>query len=105
MSQFPRTGGAPMEYQESDDHRAIREGVGHDGRGLGLPMWWWAFRALSDEDLAAIVVYLRSLPAVVNALPPRILSAERERERAEAPQPLAGPIRASAGKPSSSWQE
>ena len=69
----------------SDDMlaRAIREGVGHDGRGLGGQMWWWAFRALSDEDLAAIIVYLRSLPAVANALPPRILSAEREKERAE----------------------
>lgn len=78
----------------SDDMlaRAIREGVGHDGRGIGGQMWWWAFRALSDEDLAAIIVYLRSLPAVANALPPRILSPEREKERAEAPQPLAGPV-------------
>lgn len=72
--------------------RAIREGVGHDGRGLGLPMWWWAFRSLSDEDLAAIVAYLRSLPAVANALPPRLLPAAREKERAEGAVPLTAPV-------------
>lgn len=78
----------------SDDMlaRAIREGVGHDGRGLGGQMWWWSFRALSDEDLASIIVYLRSLAPVAHALPPRILSAERERERAEGAEPLAGPV-------------
>ena len=68
--------------------RAIREGVGHDGRGLGLPMWWWSFRSLDDEDLQSIVVYLRSRPPVRNPLPKRILNAEQERERAAAAQPL-----------------
>ncbi|MFN7941057.1 MAG: hypothetical protein U0X73_05635 [Thermoanaerobaculia bacterium] len=74
----------------SDDMlaRAIREGVGHDGRGIGGPMWWWAFRSLSDEDLASIVVYLRSLPPVRHLLPPRILSAEAERQRSAAARPL-----------------
>jgi hypothetical protein len=78
----------------SDDMlaRAIREGVGHDGRGLGGPMWWWAFRALSDEDLASIVVYLRTLPPVRNPLPPRRLSVEREQARARAPRPLEGSV-------------
>lgn len=80
----------------SDDMlaRAIREGVGHDGHGLGGQMWWWAFRALSDEDLASIIVYLRSLPAVENRLPPRILSAELEKERAEGAEPLDGAVAA-----------
>lgn len=78
----------------SDDAlaRAIREGVGHDGRGIGGSMWWWAFRALSDEDVAALVVYLRSLPPVRNALPPRRLSPESERQRAEAAKPLLAPV-------------
>lgn len=78
----------------SDDMlaRAIREGVGHDGRGLGGPMWWWAFRALSDEDLASLVVYLRTLPPVRNPLPPRRLSVERERARARAAKPIEGPV-------------
>ncbi len=72
--------------------RAIREGVGHDGRGIGGPMWWWAFRSLSDEDLASIVVFLRSLPPVRNALPVRQLAPELERERAEGASPLPGPV-------------
>ena len=80
----------------SDDMlaRAIREGVGHDGRALGGPMWWWAFRALSDEDLAAIVVYLRTVPPVKNRLPPRRLSLESERSRARSARPLEGPVAA-----------
>jgi mono/diheme cytochrome c family protein len=59
--------------------RAIREGVGHDGRPLKT-MWWWAFRRLSDEDVRSIVVYLRTLPPVHNPLPEtRISQAERDR--------------------------
>ena len=78
----------------SDDMlaRAIREGVGHDGRGIGGAMWWWAFRDLSDEDLAAIVVYLRSLPPVRNPWPPRMLSEKQEKQRAEAARPLTVPV-------------
>jgi mono/diheme cytochrome c family protein len=49
--------------------RAIREGIGHDGRALFPAMPYQRFHALSDEDLAAIIVYLRSLPPVRNALP------------------------------------
>src|SRR4051812_26144137 len=43
--------------------RAIREGVSHDGRPLFM-MPWQNYRQLSDEDVASVVVYLRSLPAV-----------------------------------------
>jgi mono/diheme cytochrome c family protein len=44
--------------------RAIREGIGHDGRALFPMMPYRPFRQMSEEDLASIVVYLRSLPAV-----------------------------------------
>ena len=43
--------------------RAIREGVGHDGRALSLDMPYNNFKRLSDEDLASVIVYIRSLPA------------------------------------------
>jgi mono/diheme cytochrome c family protein len=43
--------------------RAIREGVGHDGRALFM-MPSNHFRSLSDEEVASIVVFLRTLPAV-----------------------------------------
>lgn len=72
--------------------RAIREGVGHDGRALALPMYWESFRNLSDEDLASVIVYLRSVPAVANPLPTRRRTRSREAELAEFPFPLDEPV-------------
>ena len=70
--------------------RAIREGIGHDGRVLHPQMWYGAFRNLSDEDLASVVVYLRSLEPVRNALPVTKLPAGRR--PLPAPPPLEGPV-------------
>lgn len=55
----------------SDDAiaRAIREGVGIDGHAVFALMPYEEFRRIPDEDVAAIVVYLRSLPPVRNPLP------------------------------------
>jgi mono/diheme cytochrome c family protein len=49
--------------------RAIREGVGHDGRALIPLMPCQDFRNMSDEDLASVVVYIRSISPVRNPLP------------------------------------
>ena len=49
--------------------RAIREGIGHDGRPLIPAMRYENYKDMSDEDLASVVVYLRSIPPVRNALP------------------------------------
>ncbi|HYV10354.1 MAG TPA: c-type cytochrome, partial [Pyrinomonadaceae bacterium] len=49
--------------------RAIREGIGHDGRRLFPMMPYMNFRSMSDEDLASVVVYVRSVDPVRNALP------------------------------------
>ncbi|HEX8817902.1 MAG TPA: cytochrome c [Terriglobales bacterium] len=49
--------------------RAIREGVGHDGRALFPIMPYQHYRSMSDEDLASVVAYLRALPAVHHELP------------------------------------
>ena len=50
--------------------RAIREGVGHDGRLLHPTVMPYEFyRLMSDEDLASIIVYLRSIPPIRNSLP------------------------------------
>jgi mono/diheme cytochrome c family protein len=46
--------------------RALRHGVGHDGRAL-LP--FMELQGLSDEDLVAVVSYLRSQPPVHNLVP------------------------------------
>lgn len=46
--------------------RAIREGIRPDGSLIGPPMPIGLYRGLSDQDLAAMVAYLRSVPAVAN---------------------------------------
>ena len=63
----PQTGAGSW----TDDQlaRAIREGIGHDGRTLFPIMPYARFHSMSDEDLASIVVYLRSLPPVHHELP------------------------------------
>ena len=47
--------------------RAIRDGIGHDGRVLFPVMPSHSYRVLSDDDLAAVISYLRSLPPVKNS--------------------------------------
>ncbi|HEX7373985.1 MAG TPA: cytochrome c, partial [Steroidobacteraceae bacterium] len=72
--------------------RAIREGIGHDGRALYWGMWYQSFAALSDEDLAAVVVYLRSIPAVRNVLPKTVLPPDEAAENAANPAPITEPV-------------
>jgi len=59
--------------------RAIRNGIGHDGRALTY-MPFWTFAEMTDEDLASLVVYLRSIPPINNKLPARVLRKEREKQ-------------------------
>ena len=61
-------GGVGATNTDEDWVRAIRHGVGHDGRGLVLmPSRIWYY--LSDEDLADLIAYLKSLPPVDNEMP------------------------------------
>jgi mono/diheme cytochrome c family protein len=72
--------------------RAIREGIGHDGRALFWGMWYRSFAGLADEDLAAVVVYLRTLPPVRNPLPATLLPAEEAAQNAMNPRPITAPV-------------
>jgi mono/diheme cytochrome c family protein len=72
--------------------RAIREGIGHDGRALYWGMWYQSFAGLSDEDLAAVVVYLRTLPPVRNVLPSTALPADEQAANARSPKPITAPV-------------
>lgn len=56
-------------WSDADFVRALRQGIGHDGRTLFPMMPYRHFHELSDEDIASIVTYVRSIPAVRNALP------------------------------------
>jgi mono/diheme cytochrome c family protein len=78
----------------SDDTlaRAIREGIGHDGRALFPIMPYPNFRAMSDEDLAAVIVYIRSLPPVRNQLPATKIPFPLNLLIKAVPQPLTAPV-------------
>ena len=78
----------------SDDQlaRAIREGIGHDGRALFPLMPYPDFHSMSDEDLASVVVYLRSLPPVHKQGPPTELIFPVNYLIRNAPEPLDAPV-------------
>lgn len=78
----------------SDDQlvRAIREGVSHDGRALFPFMPYPDFRSMSDEDLASVIVYLRSLPPVHKQQPTTKLIFPVNYLIRSAPQPLYAPV-------------
>ncbi len=65
----PGQGGVGSRYTNEDYVRAIRHGVRPDGTPL-LFMPAQEFTNLSDEDLGAVIAYIRSLPPVKHELPP-----------------------------------
>ncbi len=60
--------GPLKDWSDGEIFRAIRNGIDRDGRGLFV-MSNIRGRNLSDEDLQALIAYLRSQPAVVNETP------------------------------------
>jgi len=63
-------GGVGSSYTDEDWVRAIRHGVGHDGRALFI-MMSKTYQHLGDKDVVALIAYLRSLPVVDQPLPER----------------------------------
>ncbi|MDB5026934.1 MAG: hypothetical protein JWO66_623 [Candidatus Eremiobacteraeota bacterium] len=63
-------GGIGASYSDADYDRAIRRGVRADGTRL-LIMPSWSYAAMSDDDAASVIAYLRSLPPV-DRLTPRV---------------------------------
>ena len=62
------SGGVGSTLDDTGWEKAIRHGIGADGRVLvGMPSE--NFNAYSDEDLAALIAYLKQLPPVDNELP------------------------------------
>jgi len=49
--------------------KAIREGVRPDGSVIGPPMPSEFYRHMADDDLKAVIAYLRAQPAMKNAVP------------------------------------
>jgi hypothetical protein len=82
----PETGAGS--WTDDQIARAVREGIGHDGRALFPIMAYGRFRSMADEDLASIVVYLRSLPPVHHELPQTEIIFPVKYLIRSAPQPL-----------------
>lgn len=72
--------------------RAIREGIGHDGRALFNFMPYERFRHLSDEDLASVVVYVRSLAPVQHVVPKTELIFPVRYLIRSVPEPVTGAV-------------
>jgi cytochrome c len=72
--------------------RAIREGIGHDGRALLPTMPYQYFRRMSDEDLASVIVYIRSVTPVYNVLPKTKIPFPISRLILSAPNPVSNPV-------------
>jgi len=79
--------------------RAIREGIGHDGRTLFPAMPYAYYRCMSDEDVASIVVFLRSVPPVRNPLPPSNVPFPLNRLINGVHEPIEGAVNADLSTP------
>jgi mono/diheme cytochrome c family protein len=62
-------GGVGAQLTDADFARAIRHGVGPDGRAL-LVMPADDYFPMSDADVGALIAYIRSLPPIDSQLPP-----------------------------------
>ena len=67
ISPDPETGAGT--WTDEQFERVLRQGIGHDDRPLFPFMPYLFFRNLTNEDLASIIVYIRSIPPVRNQVP------------------------------------
>lgn len=79
-------------WTDGEIMRAIREGVNKDGKALFPAMPYTEFASLSDNDVRAVVAYLRRLPPVKNKVPERVLPGPLNIIVKFMPKPLAGPV-------------
>ncbi len=86
----PETGSA--RWTDDQIARAIREGVKHDGSTLFPMMPYDNYRNLSDEDLASVVVFLRSVTPVRHPLPPMRVNFPVNYLVRGAPEPVTAPV-------------
>ena len=86
-------------YTDDQLARAIREGVSRDGRALFPIMPFVHLRSMPDEDLASVIVYLRSQKPQRNPLPPSAIPFPLNRLINGLPSPLDGPVTADLSTP------
>ena len=69
------------QWSDTDIARAIRAGTDRHGRRLRAVMPWSGYARISDEDIAAIVAYLKSIPPVVHRVPAKVARGKRATEQ------------------------
>lgn len=72
--------------------RAIREGISHDGRALFPMMPYGQFKFMSDEDVASLIAYLRTLKPLPGSPAPTAIPFPVNRLINAAPEPVTAPI-------------
>ncbi len=88
----PETETGAGNWNDDQLARAIREGVSHDGRALFPFMPFLDFRSMSEEDLASVIVYLRSLPPVHKQQPTTQLIFPVNYLIHSVPEPMDAPV-------------
>jgi len=86
----PETGSG--KWTDDQIARAIREGIKHDGTAIFPLMPYSEFKNMSDEDVASIVVYIRSLPPVRHQLHATKINFPLNRLIQNVPQPVTEPV-------------
>lgn len=79
-------------WTDGEIARAIREGVSRDGDALFPIMPWFMYTGMSDEDVAAVIAYLRAQPPVKSFRPERRLDFPLNVLNRLYPRPLDGPV-------------
>ncbi|MCP4000914.1 MAG: cytochrome C [Gammaproteobacteria bacterium] len=80
------------QWTDGEIIRAVREGVDHNGQGLFPIMPYFIYRHVSDEDMEAVVAYLRSVEPVVSDFPERQIDFPFNLMVKMWPEPLDGPV-------------
>jgi Cytochrome c len=76
------------DWTDDEIARAIREGVSRDGSALFPVMPYLNYAKMDDEDIASVVVYLRTIPPVRNIVPKRHLPGPLEYIVNTMPKPI-----------------
>lgn len=84
------------QWTDGEILRAIREGVSRDGRALMPVMPYSLYRDMADEDVEAVVAYLRTIPAIRNPIAQPKLEFPLNLVVRFLPEPVEHPVSAPA---------
>ena len=80
------------DWTDGEIIRAVREGISREGDGLFPIMPYFIYRHVSDEDMEAVVAYLRTMDPVESSRPEREVDFPMSTLIQTFPEPLEGPV-------------